>query len=264
MSEPVLLQQTSKGVWELVLNNPDRHNALNETTIDAFHRCLELAGTKPDLRLLILKAEGKHFCSGADLGWMQRAAALSPEENRTDAGRLAELLWRLNRFPHPTLALVQGAVFGGALGLICACDVVVAAADARFSLSETRLGLIPATIAPYVLPVLGERQARRYMLSAEVINAADAQRLGLVHKIAEHSLAQTAAAMASALLRGGPCAQRAAKALIRDYTSRPLDRALSNDSACRLAALRITGEAQEGLAAFLEKRTPDWEDKHAD
>lgn len=261
MSDPITLQPAGKGVWELVLNNPERRNVLNEATIEAFHQCLSDAEAEPTLRLLVLKAEGRHFCAGADLGWMQRAASLSPAQNRADAGRLAELLWRLDRFPHPTLALVQGAAFGGALGLVCACDMVVAAADARFCLSETRLGLIPATIAPYVLRVLGERQARRYMLSGEVIDAARAERLGLVHEVAESALAEGATPIITALLRGGPTAQRAAKALIRDYAGRPVSRALVSDSAQRLAALRVTEETQEGLAAFLEKRPPGWENK---
>ncbi|OXY83559.1 enoyl-CoA hydratase-related protein [Oceanimonas doudoroffii] len=260
MSEPVLLQPAGRGVWELALNNPERRNALNEATIAAFHARLNEAEAEPALRLLVLRAEGKHFCAGADLGWMQRAARLSPEHNRADAARLAELLWRLDRFAHPTVALVQGAAYGGALGLVCACDVVVAADDARFCLSETRLGLIPATISPYVLRVLGARQARRYMLSAEVIDAIRAERLGLVHEVTTQPLQQAAAPVIESLLRGGPRAQIAAKALIRDYAGRPVNKALVTDSAQRLAALRVTDEAREGLAAFLDKRTPNWED----
>ncbi|WP_107850751.1 enoyl-CoA hydratase-related protein [Oceanimonas marisflavi] len=260
MSDPVLLQPSGKGVWELVLNNPERRNVLNEAAIDAFHARLSEAEAETSLRLLVLKAEGRHFCAGADLGWMQRAAELSPAQNRADAARLAELLWRLDRFAQPTLALVQGAAYGGALGLVCACDIVIAADDARFCLSETRLGLIPATISPYVLRVLGARQARRYMLSAEVIDAHRAGELGLVHEVANSSLEQAAAPIIEALLRGGPQAQIAAKTLIRDYAGQPLNRALVTDSAARLAALRVTDEAREGLAAFMKKRTPDWED----
>lgn len=260
MSEPVLLQAAGQGVWQLVLNNPERCNVLNNATIDAFHDRLSEAEAKPALRLLVLKAEGRHFCAGADLGWMQRAAALSSPQNRADAGRLAELLWRLDRFAQPTLALVQGAAYGGALGLVCACDMVMAADDARFSLSETRLGLIPATISPYVLRVLGARQARRYMLSAEVIDAATAERLGLVHQVTAQPLQQAATPVIEALLRGGPQAQIATKDLIRDYAGQPVSRALVTDSAARLASLRVTDEAKEGLAAFLEKRKPSWED----
>ncbi|MDP5292183.1 enoyl-CoA hydratase-related protein [Oceanimonas sp. CHS3-5] len=259
MTDPITLQPAGKGVWELVLNTPERRNVMNEATIEAFHQCLNEAEAKPGLRLLVLKAEGKHFCAGADLGWMLRAAELSQSQNRADAARLAELLWRLDRFAHPTLALVQGAAYGGALGLVCACDIVIAADNARFSLSETRLGLIPATISPYVLRVLGARQARRFMLSAEVIDAVRAERLGLVHEVTTQPLEQAAAAVIEALLRGGPNAQAAAKALIQDYAGQPVNRALVADSAHRLATLRITDEAREGLAAFLEKRTPDWE-----
>lgn len=263
MSESLLLQAFLPGVWELVLNRPGRHNAFDDKLIDAMSSKLEQAARQPGLRLLVLRASGRHFSAGADLAWMRRAASLSEAANLADAQALARLLWRLDHFPHPTLALVQGAAYGGALGLIACCDLAVAAADARFCLSEVRLGLIPATIAPYVLRALGARQARRYMLTAELIPAREAERLGLVHLVAApgQPLDEAAAPLIEALKRNGPAAQGAAKQLINDYAGRPVDEALLLDSARRIARIRVTSEAREGLAAFLDKRPPAWEDE---
>lgn len=185
MNESLLLRPAAPGVWELVLNRPGCHNAFDDTLIAAMIQQLDNAAHLPDLRLLVLRSTGRHFSAGADLAWMQRAAGYSRRQNLADAEQLALLLRRLDQFPGPTLALVQGAAYGGALGLVACCDLVVAADDARFCLSEVRLGLIPATIAPYVLRALGPRQARRYMLTAELIPAREAERLGLVHLLAE-------------------------------------------------------------------------------
>ncbi|MFP2770904.1 enoyl-CoA hydratase-related protein [Oceanisphaera sp. KMM 10153] len=263
MKETVRLEEHSPGVWQLILDRPERHNAFDEQLIITMSERLEQAALLPDLRLLIVRSTGKHFGAGADLNWMQRAATLDETQNLADARQLARLLWQLDRFPHPTIALVQGAAYGGALGLIACCDLVVAAADARLALSEAKLGLIPATISPYVLRAIGARQARRYMLTAEVINAAVAERLGLVHLLAtpEQSLDEAAVPLIKAIIRNGPQALTAAKRLIRDFCGHPIDEPLLNSSARRLAALRVGAEAREGLDAFINKRPPAWEDK---
>ncbi|MBM7455767.1 methylglutaconyl-CoA hydratase [Oceanisphaera litoralis] len=263
MSEPVQLAEHSFGVWELILNRPERHNAFDEVLMAAMGKRLEQAAHQPGLRLLVLRGTGKHFSAGADLGWMQRAATLDKTRNLTDARQLAQLLRQLDTFPHPTLALVQGVAYGGALGLVACCDLVVAAADSRFCLSEVRLGLIPATISPYVLRALGPRQARRYMLTAEIIYAAAAERLGLVHLLAtpEQRLDEAARPFIQAIIRNGPHALTAAKQLVRDFAGQAIDETLIDSSARRLARLRIGAEAREGLDAFLNKRPPAWEDK---
>lgn len=263
MNESLLLRPAAPGVWELVLNRPGCHNAFDDTLIAAMIQQLDNAAHLPDLRLLVLRSTGRHFSAGADLAWMQRAAGYSRRQNLADAEQLALLLRRLDQFPGPTLALVQGAAYGGALGLVACCDLVVAAADARFCLSEVRLGLIPATIAPYVLRALGPRQARRYMLTAELIPAREAERLGLVHLLAEpgQSLDEAAAPLIRALLRNGPVALAAAKQLIREFAYRPINGPLIEDSARRIAELRAGAEAQEGIGAFLQKRPPAWEDE---
>ncbi|MBR9858319.1 MAG: enoyl-CoA hydratase/isomerase family protein [Gammaproteobacteria bacterium] len=263
MNEPVLLQQCRPGVWELILNRPERRNAFDARLITTMIEQLELAVHQPGLRVLVLRGTGSHFSAGADLGWMQKAATLDETQNLIDARQLAQLLWQLDRFPHPTLAMVQGAAYGGAMGLIACCDLVVAAADARFALSEVKLGLIPATISPYVLRAIGARQARRYMLTAEVMAASVAERLGLVHLVAmpEQNLNEAAAPLIKAIMRNGPQALAAAKQLVRDFSARAIDEALIEDTARRLAELRVGAEAREGLEAFINKRPPAWEDK---
>ncbi|OIN12363.1 enoyl-CoA hydratase-related protein [Oceanisphaera psychrotolerans] len=263
MSESVQLEERNPGIWELILNRPERHNALDERLIAAMSERLDQAAHQPGLRLLVLRGTGKHFGVGADLGWMQRAATLDDQQNLADARQLAQLLRQLDTFPHPTLALVQGAAYGGALGLIACCDLVVATTNSRFCLSEVKLGLIPATISPYVLRALGPRQARRYMLTAEVMDAAVAERLGLVHLLAapDQSLDEAAEPLIRTIIRNGPHALTAAKQLIRDFTGHTIDETLIDSSARRLARLRLGAEAREGLAAFLNKRPPAWEDK---
>ncbi|GHA04018.1 enoyl-CoA hydratase-related protein [Oceanisphaera arctica] len=263
MKEPVQLEERSPGVWELTLNRPERHNAFDERLIAAMSERLEQAAHQSGLRVLVLRGTGKHFSAGADLNWMQRAATLDETQNLADARQLAQLLRQLDNFPSPTLALVQGAAYGGALGLVACCDLVVAAANARFALSEVRLGLISATISPYVLRALGPRQARRYMLTAEVMEASIAEQLGLVHLQAapEQSLDEAAAPLIRAIRRNGPRALTAAKLLVRDFAGQVIDEDLIEDSAHRLAELRVGAEAREGLDAFLNKRPPTWEDE---
>lgn len=262
MSEPVLLQTRPHGIVELIFNRPEQGNTLNEAMIDALANALRQAANIPSLRLLIIKSQGKHFSAGADLHWMQQAPQLTPEQNLADARKLAMLLQQLDAFAHPVLALVQGAAYGGALGIISCCDLVIAGNDSRFCFSEVRLGLIPATISPYVLRAMGQRQARRYLLTAEVITAPLAERLGLIHSIAtpEQTLDQAAAESIRSLLRNGPAAIGAAKLWLQQLSEQPITAELVERSAELLAEVRIGDEAQEGVSAFLQRRPAAWED----
>jgi len=260
MSEKTVIVETdSRGVATVTLNRPAVHNAFDDAMIARLDEVF--TGLVADgARLMVLRAAGRSFCAGADAGWMKASAQYSEAENIADACRLSAMLARLNGLPMPTLALVQGAAFGGGLGLVACCDIALAAGRARFCLSEVRLGLTPATISPYVVAAMGARAARRYFLSAERFTADEARRLGLVHEVVgdEAALADAGAAMVSELLAGAPGAQAAAKELIFTVAGHPLDEALREDTARRIATRRASAEGREGLGAFLEKRKPKW------
>ncbi|WP_299726132.1 enoyl-CoA hydratase-related protein [uncultured Endozoicomonas sp.] len=252
------LKNGSGVIATLCLNRPEMGNALNEALIAEFHRALDELDQLP-VRLLILKSSGKHFCTGADLNWMRQSKDLSQEDNFKDAQQLAQLIQRLDLFPAPTLALIQGAAYGGALGLITACDMTIATESARFCLSEVKLGLMPAVISPYVVRAMGERQARRYFLSAETINCWQAQQLNIIHeRCREDELAATAQAIAEQLLQNAPIAMAEAKQLIRTVSNQTINESLINTNCEKIARVRTSEEGQEGLSAFLEKRTPAW------
>jgi methylglutaconyl-CoA hydratase len=208
----------------------------------------------------VLAATGKSFSAGADLEWMRRMAGYSREENMNDAMGLAALMRTLAHLAKPTVARVQGSAYGGGVGLVACCDVAVAAQGATFSLSEVKLGLIPAVIAPYVVAAMGERAARRYFLTGERFEAAEAWRLGLVHELAtgEGDLDEKVGSIVDALLACGPVAQREAKDLIRAVAGRPVTSELVQDTAQRIARIRASPEGREGVAAFLEKRRAAW------
>lgn len=254
----LIIEYKTNDIVSLTINRPEVGNAFDDALIKALLDALaELEQT--DIRLLILQSSGKHFSAGADLNWMQNARNLSREENLRDAQQLAELMHRLYTFPAPTMALVQGAAYGGALGLIAACDIAVCTDSARFCLSEVKIGLIPATISPYVIETIGIRQARRYFLSAELISAEKALDIGLVHEIsAANKLAEKAELLSKQILANSPSATRAAKHLIRDIGNRPISRNVINSTCEQIADIRISEEGQEGLAAFLDKREPLW------
>jgi methylglutaconyl-CoA hydratase len=211
------------------------------------------------LRALVLASTGPNFSAGADLQWMRKMAGASIEVNQQDAEALGGMLRRLHLFPRPTIAAVQGAAYGGGVGLIAVCDIAIASEVAQFSLSEIRLGLIPAVISPYVIAAIGERQARRYFLTAERFTAAEALRIGLVHEVVppDH-LMRTVEKVVEAMLQGGPKAQVAAKRLIGDVANKPIDPNLLDDTARRIAAVRASDEGKEGVSAFLDKRKPNW------
>ncbi len=245
------------GVVTLTLARPGRHNALSSVMIRELDELLAWATNLGDLRALILRAEGKHFCAGADLEDMRAMADAERQENLNDAVRLAKLLRRLDTFPRPVLALVQGAAYGGALGLVACCDTVLAGPRARFCLSEARLGLAASVISPYVVRALGPRRARHSALTAETIDAELAQRLGLVQAV-EEDLDAATTAWREAILQGAPGAQAAIKELIQRVHGHPIDDGLIRETALLIAELRARPEGREGLAAFFEKRAPAW------
>ncbi len=260
MTEPMFLEETDeRGVARLTLNRPQVHNAFNDDLIASLTAALETLGKDPEVRLVVLAALGKSFSAGADLNWMKRMAGYSEAENLEDARALAALMATLNGLPKPTLAVVQGPAFGGGVGLVACCDIALAAESASFALSEVKLGLIPAVISPYVVAAMGEAAARRYFLTAERFSAAEAHRLGLIHEVVEASALEAARErVVEALLQAGPASQAASKELIAAVAQRPVDAALVEDTARRIAKVRAAPEAREGIAAFLEKRKPAW------
>ncbi len=248
-----------RGCALLRLNNPEQHNAFDDRLIAELTASLNQLAENPKVRVITLAAAGKSFSAGADLNWMRRVADYTLEENVHDALGLAELLRTLNELPKPTIAQVQGATFGGGVGLIAACDIAIASERASFCLSEVKLGLIPSAISPYVLAAIGERAARRYFLTAERFSAAEALRIGLLHQVvAAKELEQTVSDLGQQLLQNGPQALTEGKRLIRDVSSRPIDGELIKMTAERIAAIRATDEGREGVGAFLQKRKPYW------
>ena len=247
------------GVATVTLNRAEVHNAFNDTIIADLTGVLRRLGDDDKVRAVVLMAEGKSFSAGADLGWMRRMAGYGHGENLADAGALAELMRMLNSLPKPTIARVQGSAFGGGVGLVACCDIAIASDAASFSLSEVRLGLIPAVISPYVVAAIGERASRRYFLTAERFDAAEALRLGLVHQVVPADQLDSAVeTILTRLSEGGPKAQQAAKDLIFAVAHRPVDAGLIHDTAERIATIRASSEGREGLAGFLEKRKPAW------
>lgn len=256
-----IVTEVDGGIGILTLNKAERHNAFDETLIAEITAGLRQLDTDRRVRVVVVSAAGKSFCAGADLNWMKRAAAASAEENLADARRLGELLATLNELSKPTIARVQGPAYGGGVGLIAACDIAVASYDALFSLSEVKLGLIPAVISPYVLAAIGERHARRYMLTAERFSAAEAYRIGLVHEIVPGAdqLDDAIGEIVDTLLKNGPNAQAECKALIRVVAGQPIDESTIEETVRRITRVRASPEGREGLAAFLEKRAPGWQ-----
>lgn len=246
-------------VATLWLNRPEVHNAFNEILIEELDGALAALAADAAVRVVVLAGRGRNFCAGADLRWMERAAAASRQENVEDARRFAAMLARLARLPKPTIARVQGRALGGGLGLAAACDLCVAAQDAGFAMTEVRLGLLPAVIGPYVLRAIGPRQGLRYMQTAERIDAPRAQQLGLAHEVvAADGLDDAVARLARELLAGGPQSQAASKRLVADLGDAADDAARMELTAQAIALQRTGPEAREGLDAFFAKRAPSW------
>ena len=250
------------GFYTLTLSRPEVHNAINDEMIAGISDTLDNLRTSPPhpLRALYLRGAGKSFCAGGDLQWMKRAATLSTEENERDALRLSRMLNKLATLPCATIALVQGNAFGGGVGMISACDMAVSVKSAKFGLTEARLGLIPATISPYVVPRIGPAQSRRYFLTGERFDAAKANEIGLLHELAEDEmdLESWAEHFASELMLSAPTAVAAGKDLIAAVEGRERDDELLLETARRLSRQRDSDEGREGIGAFFEKRKAAW------
>ena len=259
MSDVLGVVREDSGVATVTLQRPEVHNAFDDGLIAELTATLAGLDADADVRVVVLAATGRSFSAGADLQWMKRMAQYAEAENLRDARSLAGLMRTLDRLTKPTIARVQGAAFGGGVGLVACCDLAIAARDAVFCLSEVRLGLIPAVISPYVVQAIGARAARRYFLTAERFDATEAQRLGLVNDVVDaDDLDAAIARVVKRLLAGGPAAIAAAKALIAVVDNRPIDDAVIDDTAHRIARQRAGAEGREGIAAFLDKRPAAW------
>jgi methylglutaconyl-CoA hydratase len=256
---PIQILRPSAHVAEVWLNRPELRNAFNSEVVAALTDAFRTLGADPALRAIVLGGRGKVFCAGADLNWMRAMAGYSWDENKADADALAEMLWTIHSCPLPVVGRVQGDCYAGGVGLAACCDVLVAAEGMHFCLSEARLGLLPATIGPYVVRALGEQASRRFFITAERFSAARAHALGFVHEVvAADALDATVAAIVEALVANGPAAVKAGKRLVRDIAGRPIDAALRDDTARRIADIRASAEGREGVSSFLEKREPAW------
>lgn len=253
----VSLDIDARGVAHITLNRPERHNAFNEDVIAALTAAFAEARA---VRAIVLRGAGPSFCAGADLDWMKRAADWSPEENEADARRLSDMLAAIDASPAPVIVVAHGGVYGGGVGLVACADLAVATPDAKFRLSEVRLGLTPATISPFVLAAIGARNARRYFATAELFDAVTAHDIGLVHELADDERGAEAwvDAWLKHILEAAPGAVADAKALVRDFAGKPIIEPLRGDSARRIAARRADPEGREGVSAFLSKRKPNW------
>jgi len=246
-------------VATVTLNRPDVRNAFNEHTINELSVAFHALSRNEDVRAIVLAANGPAFCAGADLNWMKKMAGYSHEENQADAMQLAQMLRTIYLCPKPVVARVQGDCYAGGMGLVAACDIAVAVQEANFCLSEVKLGLIPATISPYVIKAMGENAARRYFLTAERFTAQEAHRIGFVHEVvAADALDAKVAELLKALVTNSPNAVKEAKVLVRDAAHKAVDDALLADTALRIANIRASAEGREGVQSFLEKRKPGW------
>ncbi|NQW01560.1 MAG: enoyl-CoA hydratase/isomerase family protein [Rhodospirillales bacterium] len=249
----------ANGIAEVTMSRPDIHNAFDDRLIADMIAAFEALAASQEVRVVVVAGEGKSFSAGADLNWMRRMADYSQADNIADARNLAKLLALIAGFPRPVIARVQGAAFGGGVGLVSACDMAIGADNALFALSEVKLGLIPAVISPFVIRAIGERQASRFMITGERFDAKEACRIGLLHQVVgEHELDSAIDRMATGLLKNGPDAMRECKALIAAVMNRPIDDAVMDDTSARIARVRASAEGREGLEAFLEKRPPSW------
>lgn len=255
----IKLERDARGYATLWLNRVDKHNAFNAEMIEELLGAIEQLHNDSQLRFLVLRGRGRHFCAGADLQWMRQSAELDYTGNLHDAEMMAELMYRLYQLPMPTLAVVQGAAFGGAIGLIACCDMAIGAEDAQLSLSEVRIGLAPAVISPFVVKAIGERASRRYAISGERFDGQRAVELGLLTESCPASeLDQRLENWAATLLQNSPRAMRASKALVHEATAHRLSPELRHFTQQSIVQIRASDEGREGIQAFLEKRAPSW------
>jgi methylglutaconyl-CoA hydratase len=243
----------------VTLNRPEVRNAFNDEVIVALTTAFRELGAREDVRCIVLAGNGPAFCAGADLHWMRRMAGYTHDENLADAGALAEMLRVIWHCPKPTLARVQGDAYAGGIGLVAACDIAVSVDSATYCLSEVKLGLIPATISPYVIRAMGARAAHRYFLTAERFDATEARRIGLVHEVvAPSGLEAKVAELARSLIQAGPEAVRSCKQLMRDVAGREITPELIASTVQGIANIRVSTEGREGVQSFLQKRKPSW------
>ena len=260
MSE-YLQQEGAAGVVRLRLHRPALHNAFDAGLIAELTAALAAAGRDPAVRVLVLEGAGASFSAGADLNWMRGMATASEAENRDDAPALARLMRTLDELPKPTVARVHGAAFGGGVGLVACCDIAIGVPEAKFGLTESKLGLLPAVISPYVIDAIGARHARRYFASGELFDAAEALRIGLLHQVVPaDELDAAVQRQVDLLLKAGPIAAASAKRLVRDVAAHRDGTRHDADNATLIARLRVSAEGQEGLSAFLDKRRPHWQE----
>lgn len=259
MSTSTLDIQRRGPVAHIYLNRPDVRNAFNDGVIAELTRTFSKLGAEPSLRVIVLGGHGKAFCAGADLAWMRAMAGYDWERNRADAQALAQMLWTIYSCRLPVVGRVHGDCYAGGVGLAAVCDVLVAADSVHFCLSEARLGLLPATIGPYVMRALGEQASRRFFTTAERFSAARAHALGFVHEVvAAEALDAKIDEIVAALVANGPAAVTACKRLVQDLAGAPIDEALRADTARRIADIRASAEGKEGVQSFLDKRPPAW------
>ena len=259
-SDHLLVKIAPNGSATITFNRPDRHNAFDGAMIKDLDAALHEVRSNEAVRVLVLVGRGKSFSAGADLNYMKRAAKFSKSENIQDAMCLGRMLLTLRTMPVPTIALVQGVALGGGVGLVAACDVVLAATSAQFALTEVKLGLIPAMISPFVVDAIGPRQARRYFQTAERFDAAQAKLIGLVHEVVdEETLFERRDDIIQNIFRSGPQAVRHAKKLATDVSGFGIDATLLKDLAGRIAGRRASPEGIEGITAFLERRLSSWQ-----
>ena len=259
MSTSTLQVERQGAVARVFLNRPEVRNAFNDGVIAELTEAFTTLGSDPTLRCIVLGGHGKAFCAGADLNWMRTMAGYSWAQNLADAAKLAAMLWAVYRCPLPVVGRIHGDCYAGGVGLAAVCDVLVAAEGIHFCLSEARLGLLPATIAPYVVRAMGEQAARRYFVTAERFDAAAARAIGFVHElVAADALDTKVDEIVATLVANGPAAVKACKALVQDVAGRPIDEALRSDTARRIADIRASAEGRDGVQAFLNKRAPAW------
>ena len=246
-------------VARVYLNRPEVRNAFNDSVITELTEAFTRLGADPGLRAVVLGGHGKAFCAGADLNWMKSMSGYDWQQNRADAQRLADMLWAVYSCPLPVVGRLQGDCYAGGMGLAAACDVLVAADGVHFCLSEARLGLLPATISPYVIRAMGEQQARRWFVTAERFSAAQAREMGFVHAcVPADALDAAVDGIVEALVANGPAAVKACKRLVQDVAGRELVPELRAETARRIADIRASDEGREGVQAFLQRREPAW------